>query len=151
MFALIRRRTSPQISHRSRNAPARASSAPNPRDRLPARVRGTRHGTTSPAPHYSDLVGAILAAIDHPRARHQLMNVGMDEPVDYVRLGDHLARTRGLSLVPIRQRYHSTWLDNSKAKFLLGWRPQYNLERLADAAWTYERSDDDARRIWYPG
>jgi len=79
------------------------------------------------------------------------MNVGMDEPVDYVRLGDHLARTRGLSLVPIRQRYHSTWLDNSKAKFLLGWRPQYDLERLVDDAWAYERTADDPRRVWYPG
>ena len=101
--------------------------------------------------HVDDLVGAILAAIDEPRARHQLMNVCMDEPVDYVRLGDHLARTRGCPLVPIRDRYHSTWLDNSKARFLLRWRPQYDLVRLVDAAWAYERAADDPRRVWYPG
>jgi UDP-glucose 4-epimerase len=101
--------------------------------------------------HVADLVDAIIAAIDEPRARHQLMNVCMDEPVDYARMGDHLARTRGLSLVPIRERYHSTWLDNSKAKFLLGWRPKYDLERLVDAAWTYQRAAGDPRRIWYPG
>lgn len=101
--------------------------------------------------HVDDLVEAILAAIDHPRARHQLMNVCMDEPVDYVRLGEHLARTRGLPLVPVRERYHSTWLDNSKARFLLGWRPRYDLERLVDAAWSYERDADDRRRVWYPG
>jgi UDP-glucose 4-epimerase len=101
--------------------------------------------------HVDDLVGAILAAIDEPRTRHQLMNVCMDEPVDYVRLGDYLARTRGCPLVPIRERYHSTWLDNSKARFLLRWRPQYDLERLVDAAWAYERATDDPRRIWYPG
>lgn len=101
--------------------------------------------------HVDDLVEAILVAIDHPRARHQLMNVCMDEPVDYVRLGDYLARSRGLPLVPLRERYHSTWLDNSKARFLLGWRPRYDLERLVDAAWSYERAADDHRRVWYPG
>lgn len=101
--------------------------------------------------HVDDLVAAILAAIDHPRARQQLMNVCMDEPVDYVRMGEHLARTRGCPLVPIRDRYHSTWLDNSKARFLLGWRPQYDMQRLVDAAWTYQRAADDPRRIFYPG
>jgi nucleoside-diphosphate-sugar epimerase len=101
--------------------------------------------------HVEDLVQAILAALDEPRARQQLINVCMDEPVDYERLGEHLARTRGCPLVPIRQRYHSTWLDNSKARFLLRWRPQYDLERLVDAAWAYERAADDPRRIWYPG
>jgi len=101
--------------------------------------------------HVDDLVGAILAALDQPRAHRQLMNVCMDEPVDYVRLGHHLHRTRGCPLVPIRERYHSTWLDNSKAKFLLGWRPQYDLERLVESAWAHERSADDPRKIWYPG
>jgi len=101
--------------------------------------------------HVDDLVEAILAAIDHPRVRHQLMNVCMDEPIDYVRLGDFLARTRGLPLVPIRERYHSTWLDNTKAKFLLGWRPRYDMERLVESAWSYHRAAADPRRIWYPG
>jgi nucleoside-diphosphate-sugar epimerase len=101
--------------------------------------------------HVDDLVSAILAALDHPRASGQLMNIAMDEPVDYERLGEHLVRTRGCPLVPIRERWHSTWLDNSKAKFLLGWRPHYDLERLVESAWAYERRDDDPRRIWYPG
>ncbi|HEY6513405.1 MAG TPA: NAD(P)-dependent oxidoreductase [Burkholderiaceae bacterium] len=101
--------------------------------------------------HVDDLVSAILAALDQSRARHQLMNVCMDEPLDYARLGEYLARTRGCPLVPIRERYHSTWLDNSKAKFLLGWRPQVDLERLVESAWAYQRAADDPRRIWYPG
>lgn len=101
--------------------------------------------------HVDDLVSAILAALDQPRARRQLMNIAMDEPVDYLRLGEHLARTRGCPLVPIHARYHSTWLDNSKAKFLLGWRPAYDLERLVESAWAWQRASDDPRRIWYPG
>jgi UDP-glucose 4-epimerase len=101
--------------------------------------------------HVDDLVDAIVAALDHPRAHQQLMNVCMDEPLDYARIGQYLARTRSCPLVEIRERYHSTWLDNSKAKFLLGWRPRYDLERLIESAWGYQRAADDPRKIWYPG
>ena len=101
--------------------------------------------------HLDDLVSAILLAIDQPKAHQQTFNICMDEPVDYAVLGDHLARTRGLPLVPIRTPYHSTWLDNSKAKFLLGWRPSYDLPKMVEAAWNYRRAADDPRVIWYPG
>jgi UDP-glucose 4-epimerase len=101
--------------------------------------------------HVDDLVEALLLALDAPRARQQLMNVSMDEPIDYGVLGDYLARTRGVPLVPLRTPYHSTWLDNSKAKFLLGWRPKYDLERLVEAAWGYQRGAGEPRVVWYPG
>lgn len=101
--------------------------------------------------HVEDLVAAISLAIGHPRARQQLFNVGMDEPVDYGRLGAYLAATRGLPRVDVRTPYRSTWLDNSKIKFLLGWRPLYDLEKLVDAAWDYTRAADDPRVVYYPG
>jgi nucleoside-diphosphate-sugar epimerase len=41
--------------------------------------------------------------------------------------------------------------DNTKAKFLLGWRPSYDLERLVEAAFEYERGPDDPRVIYDPG
>jgi UDP-glucose 4-epimerase len=101
--------------------------------------------------HVDDLVSAMLLAIDHPRARQQLFNVCMDEPVDYGELGAYLKETRGFPTVPIRTPYHSTWLDNTKAKFLLGFRPKYDLRRMTDAAFDYQRSPDDPRKVWYPG
>ncbi len=101
--------------------------------------------------HVEDLVDAILAALDLPAARGQTFNICMDEPVDYGELGAYLAESRGLPTVEIRTRFHSTWLDNSKAKFLLGWRPRYDLERLVDEAWSYERGPDEPRVVWYPG
>ena len=52
---------------------------------------------------------------------------------------------------PIKTPYHSTWLDNAKAKFLLGWRPRYDLKRMVDAAFGYRRAPDDPRKVWYPG
>ncbi|MCA1490440.1 NAD(P)-dependent oxidoreductase [Ensifer sp. NBAIM29] len=101
--------------------------------------------------HVDDLVSAILAAIDNPRAVRQLFNICMDRPVDYGEVATYLARTRGLRSVEIPSRFHSNWMDNSKAKYLLGWQPGYDLEKLIDSAWQYERTADDRRIVWYPG
>ena len=101
--------------------------------------------------HVNDLADAILAAIDNPAARRQTFNICMDEPVDYGELGEYLATSRGLPTVAVRTQYHSTWLDNAKAKLLLDWRPRYGLRRMADEAWSYQRAPDDPRVIWYPG
>jgi len=101
--------------------------------------------------HVEDLVSAMLAAIDHPKARQQLFNISMDEPVDYGEMGKYLTETRGVPTVEIETEYYSTWLDNTKAKLLLGWRPEYDLAKLTDAAFDYKRTADDPRVIWYPG
>lgn len=101
--------------------------------------------------HVDDLVSALLLAIDHPNARQQLFNISMDEPVDYGEMGRYLAETRGLPTFEISTEYHSTWLDNTKAKFLLGWRPEYDMKKMIDSAWAYQRAEDDPRTIWYPG
>jgi len=101
--------------------------------------------------HVDDLVGLILLAVDNPKARQQLFNVCMDEPVDYREMGNYLNVTRGLPTVEIKTQYHSTWLDNTKAKFLLGWRPEYDMKKMVDAAFDYVRAEDDPRKIWYPG
>lgn len=101
--------------------------------------------------HVEDLVEAILIALDHPKARQQTFNICMDEPVNYRDVADYLAETRGLPSVDVPTPYQSTWLDNTKAKFLLGWRPAYDLPLLIDSAWDYTRPANDPRKIWYPG
>ncbi len=101
--------------------------------------------------HVTDLVEAIVLALDHPKARQQTMNICMDEPVEYRRVAEHLARTRGLPSADLATPFHATWLDNAKARFLLGWRPRYDLAKLIDDAWDYQRSPADPRKIWYPG
>ncbi len=82
--------------------------------------------------HVDDLVSVLLLAIDHPQARQQLFNISMDEPVDYAAVAKYLNATRGCPSVEIKTPYHSTWLDNTKAKLLLGWRPEYDLEKMID-------------------
>jgi nucleoside-diphosphate-sugar epimerase len=101
--------------------------------------------------HLDDLVAAILLALDNPRARQELFNICMDEPVDYGEVAAYLRRTRGTDSVDIPSRFHSNWMDNSKAKYALGWRPEYGLEQLIESAWEYERKPDDPRIVWYPG
>jgi nucleoside-diphosphate-sugar epimerase len=101
--------------------------------------------------HVGDLVEAMMLALDHPRARQQTFNICMDEPVNYRQVADYLSRTRSLPSVEIETPYWSTWLDNTKAKFLLGWRPRYDLKRLIDEAWDYQRSESEPRKVWYPG
>ena len=101
--------------------------------------------------HVEDLATAIIAALDCPAARQQLFNICMDEPVDYRRMAEYLAQTRSLPSVEIGTPFHRTWLDNNKAKFLLDWRPGYDLAKLVDGAWDYQRDPDDPRIVWYPG
>jgi UDP-glucose 4-epimerase len=101
--------------------------------------------------HVADLIEAMVLALDHPKARQQTFNICMDEPVDYRQVAQYLHQTRNLSAVEIKTPYYSTWLDNAKAKFLLGWRPRFDLKHLIDEAWNYQRSPADPRRIWYPG
>ncbi|UVC10824.1 NAD(P)-dependent oxidoreductase [Rhizobium sp. TH2] len=101
--------------------------------------------------HVDDLVAAISLALVAPAARQRLYNICMDEPVNYARLADHLAKTRGLPSKDIKSNYVSNWMDNSRAKAELGWRPRYDLEKLIEASWQYQRSPNDERRVWYPG
>jgi nucleoside-diphosphate-sugar epimerase len=101
--------------------------------------------------HIDDLISAILLTVDHPKARGQLFNICMDEPMDYGEMGRYLNETRGLLTIEIKTEYHSTWLDNTKAKFLLGWRPEYDMKKMVDSAWDFVRVQDDPRKIWYPG
>ncbi|MBC7877007.1 MAG: NAD(P)-dependent oxidoreductase [Anaerolineales bacterium] len=101
--------------------------------------------------HVEDLVSAILLSLDHPKAKQQLFNISMDEPIDYGEMSQYLQTSRGLPSVEIKTEYHSTWLDNTKAKLLLGWRPEFDMKKIIDSAWNYARAKDDPRNIWYPG
>jgi UDP-glucose 4-epimerase len=101
--------------------------------------------------HVSDLVSAILTALDHPQAVKQTFNICCDEPVNYRLVAEYLQRTRNIPSVDVPTPYYSTWLDNAKAKFLLGWRPKYDYRRLIDEAYDYKRAAHDPRKIWYPG
>jgi UDP-glucose 4-epimerase len=101
--------------------------------------------------HVDDLAEAIVLALFSVRARQRLYNICMDEPVDYQAVADYLAAKYNLPSKAIRGPYVSNWMDNSRAKAELGWRPSYDLTKLIDSAWSYQRAPSDPRRVWYPG
>ncbi|MBI2254446.1 MAG: NAD(P)-dependent oxidoreductase [Proteobacteria bacterium] len=101
--------------------------------------------------HVEDLSSAIRLALDNPATKGRLYNVSMDEPVDYGMVAAHLKATRGLPSIDIPSQYHSNWLDNARARYELGWRPRYDTLRMIDAAFAYQRSPQDPRKVWYPG
>jgi hypothetical protein len=98
---------------------------------------------TSPPEPSLDNSKTLLTETDFPTSAKN----GMDEPVDYGELGAYLAsRTdcRPSAFGPRIARKH-------EAKFLLDWKPAYDLKRLTDAAWDYQRPAGEPRAVWYPG
>ena len=101
--------------------------------------------------HVDDLVNAMIAALDNPAAYGELFNVAMDQPVDYGALADILEASGDRQRRDIPTPFHSNWLDNSKARMVLGWQPEIDVEGLVERAWSYRRAGNDPRIIWYPG
>jgi UDP-glucose 4-epimerase len=101
--------------------------------------------------HVSDLVRAILAALDNPAARQKLFHIAMDPPLDYSALAEILARTRGMQPVEIATLFHSNWLDVTAARAALAWQPVVDLEAMVEMAWAWDRKESDPRKVWYPG
>lgn len=101
--------------------------------------------------HVSDVVSAIIAALDNPAAHQRLFNIAMDEPVSYARVADILAKRHGLIPVEVPTPFFSNWLDNSAARHALGWRPATTLEAMIEQSWSFRRAAEDPRKVWYPG
>lgn len=120
-------------------------------DNVPILVAGDGKPLKRNFVHVDDLVSAMLAVIDHPAARQQLFNIAMTRPVDYQEVADHLSATRGLRGVPINTNFCSNALDNAKARHMLAWEPEYDLAKLIDTAFAYQRTPQDVRKIWYAG
>ena len=101
--------------------------------------------------HVDDLVGAALAALDSPKANCETFNISMNQPVNYGEFAEFMQQTRALPAADIATPHYSNWLDNSKARHLLGWTPKVNMEGLIERAWSHIRDPNDPRKIWYPG
>jgi nucleoside-diphosphate-sugar epimerase len=101
--------------------------------------------------HVTDLAEAMVAVIDNEAARQQLFNIAMTRAIDYAEVAAYLEETRGLKGVRINSPYHSNILDNAKARLLLGWEPAYDIRKLIDEAFDYERAENDVRKVWYAG
>jgi nucleoside-diphosphate-sugar epimerase len=131
--------------------PAKAAKSYRETQTVPLLLDSDRRPLKRNFVHVDDLANAILAAIDNPATKGELFNICMDEPVDYGEVAVYLRKTRALPSVEIPSRFQSNWMDNTKAKLMLAWRPRYDLKKLIDSAWDYVRSANEPRKVWYPG
>lgn len=101
--------------------------------------------------HVDDLIRAILLSLDNPDAYGELFNIAMNDPVDYGAVSSRLETGGRAQPADIATPFHSNWLDNAKARKVLGWKPMIGLEDLIERAWNYRRGENDPRIVWYPG
>ncbi|MCS6757755.1 MAG: hypothetical protein MO852_00410 [Candidatus Devosia euplotis] len=57
--------------------------------------------------HVTDLVSAMLAALDNPASHQQLFNIAIDQPADYGLVAERLKQIRGLNSIRIKTPFHS--------------------------------------------
>jgi nucleoside-diphosphate-sugar epimerase len=88
-----------------------------------------------------DCVQAFLLALRQPDIEGQTFNIAMAEPFDYVETAAYAADVLGIEVVelvdPVGQDF---WMDITKARCLLGYRPQFDIRALIDRAVEFRRA-----------
>jgi nucleoside-diphosphate-sugar epimerase len=100
-----------------------------------------------------DCVQAFLLALDREGIEGHTFNVAMAEPFDYVETAAYAAERLGIEVVdlvdPVGQDF---CMDVAKARYVLGYRPQYDICRLIDQAVEFRNSGQARRkRAGYKG
>ena len=101
--------------------------------------------------HVSDLVESMILALDHPKARQQTFNICMDEPVDYRQVAEYLHETRGYPFGRDQDTVLVNLAGQQQSEVPARMETAFDLKRLIEEAWSYQRSDTDPRHVWYPG
>jgi nucleoside-diphosphate-sugar epimerase len=100
-----------------------------------------------------DCVQAFLLALEREGIEGETFNIAMAEPFDYVETAAYAAAALGIDVIdlvdPVGQDF---CIDVSKARYVLGYRPQYDIRRLIDQAIAFRRSGRARRaRSGYEG
>jgi nucleoside-diphosphate-sugar epimerase len=93
-----------------------------------------------------DCVQAFLLALEREGIEGHTFNIAMAEPFDYVNTASYAAERLGIAVIelvdPVGQDF---CMDVAKARYVLGYRPQYDIRTLIDRAVEF-RSSGQARR-----
>ncbi|MHB8972740.1 MAG: NAD-dependent epimerase/dehydratase family protein [Pirellulaceae bacterium] len=100
-----------------------------------------------------DCIQAFLLALTRDGIEGHTFMVAMTDPFDYVDAARYVARQLGIDVVdlvdPVGQDF---CIDTTKARFMLGYQPQYDIERLIDQAVEFRKSGQQRRqRSGYQG
>jgi len=116
-----------------------------------------RHPDGSPMRRHivalEDCVAAFLLALERDGIEGQTFNIAMAEPFDYVEAASYAAQRLGIETVelvdPVGQDF---CIDVAKARYVLGYRPQYDIRGLIDRAVEFRSSGQTHRsRSGYQG
>lgn len=102
--------------------------------------------------HVTDVVGALLALLDHPDAVGEMFNIGSEEEVTILELAQRVLQHTGSSseirLVPFDQAFEANFEDiprrvpdTSKIRALTGWRPARRLDDILRETITQTRQE----------
>jgi nucleoside-diphosphate-sugar epimerase len=100
-----------------------------------------------------DCIQAFLLALEVEGIEGETFNIAMAEPFDYVEAAGHAAARLGLETLdlvdPVGQDF---CIDVAKARYVLGYRPQYDIRTLIDQAVEFRAAGRSGRlRSGYRG
>lgn len=95
--------------------------------------------------HVSDLAAAHVKALEYqPIESPDVFNIGTGTGISVIQLVGLFQDVTGIQLpVEYTQRrpgdVEQVWADNTKAKNILGWHPQYTIQEALHSAWNWEK------------
>ncbi|MHC4443729.1 MAG: NAD-dependent epimerase/dehydratase family protein [Planctomycetota bacterium] len=93
-----------------------------------------------------DCVQSVLLAMRCEGIEGETFNIAMDEPFDYAEAAEYVADRLGIQVIslidPVGQDF---WIDVTKARHRLGYRPQYDIRGLIDSAVAFRLSNRSRR------
>jgi UDP-glucose 4-epimerase len=88
-----------------------------------------------------DVVQSVLLALGNPRAVNETFHVAAPAPFSYDVLARYIGEKLGVPVVDFElPDYHDFEIDISKARSVLGYRPEYDVFRIVDAAVEFRKS-----------
>ena len=100
-----------------------------------------------------DCIQSFLLALEREGIEGHTFMIAMTDPFDYVDAAGYAAQQLGIDVVdlvdPVGQDF---CIDTTKARYLLGYQPQYDIRRLIDRAVEFRRAGRARRqRSGYQG
>ena len=101
----------------------------------------------------ADCVQAFVLSLEKEGIEGQTLNIAMHEPMDYADAAAYVAKQMNIEVLdlidPVGQDFA---IDISKARYVLGYRPQFDIYRLIDEALQFRRAGRPRReRSGYKG
>jgi UDP-glucuronate 4-epimerase len=99
--------------------------------------------------YIDDIIDGVMAAIDYDKSSYEIINIGNNRTVQLLELVEAIEEASGIEAnrthgPEIPGDVEQTWADVSRAKELLGYSPNYDLEKgLKNFAEWYKQSNKD--------